>query len=37
MDRLAKIKKLNALLIAEMPTLKIGEILDDLISQRKVF
>ena len=36
MDRLSKIKKLNALLIAEMPDLKIGAIPDDLISQRKL-
>lgn len=36
MDRLAKIKKLNAHLISEMPTLKIGEFPDDLISQRQL-
>lgn len=37
MDRLAKIKKLNAHLISEMPDIQIAEIPDDLISQRKVF
>ena len=36
MDRLTKIKKLNAQLLAEMPNLQIGEIADDLISQRKL-
>ena len=36
MDRLSKIKKLNALLTAEMPNIKIGEFPDDLISQRKL-
>lgn len=36
MDRLQKIKKLNAYLSAEMPDLKIGKVPDDLISQRKL-
>ena len=36
MDKLSKIKKLNTQLLAEMPNLKIGEIPDDLISQRKL-
>ena len=36
MDKLSKIKKLNAQLLAEMPNLKISEIPDDLISQRKL-
>ncbi len=36
MDKLSKIKKLNAHLISEMPDLKIGAIPDDLISQRKL-
>ncbi len=36
MDKLSKIKILNAQLLAEMPTLEIGTIPDDLISQRKL-
>ena len=36
MDKLSKIKILNAQLLAEMPTLEIGAIPDDLISQRKL-
>ncbi len=36
MDKLSKIKKLNAQLLAEMPDLKIGEIPDNLNSQRKL-
>lgn len=36
MDKLTKIKKLNAYLIAEMPNLQIDELPDDLISQRKL-
>ena len=36
MDRLAKIKKLNAYLMAEMPDLQIEEFPDDLLSQRKL-
>ena len=36
MDKLSKIKFLNAQLLAEMPTLEIGKIPDDLISQRKL-
>ena len=36
MDRLTKIKKLNAQLLAEMPNLQVEEIPDDLISQRKL-
>ena len=36
MDKLSKIKKLNAHLISEMPDLKIGEIPEDLTSQRKL-
>ena len=36
MNKLTKIKKLNAQLLAEMPNLQIGEIADDLISQRKL-
>ncbi len=36
MDRLSKIKKLNAHLLAEMPDLRIEKIPDDLTSQRKL-
>ena len=36
MDKLQKIKKLNAQLIAEMPDVQVAEIPDDLISQRKL-
>lgn len=36
MDKLSKIKFLNAQLLAEMPTLEIGKIPDDLISQRQL-
>lgn len=36
MDRLSKIKILNAKLSSEMPNLEIGEIPDDLISQRQL-
>lgn len=36
MDKLSKIKTLNAQLISEMPDLKIGAVPDDLISQRKL-
>ena len=36
MDKLTKIKKLNAHLLAEMPDLHVEEIPDDLISQRKL-
>ncbi len=36
MDRLTKIKKLNAQLLAEMPNLQVEEIPNDLISQRKL-
>ena len=36
MDKLSKIKFLNAQLLAEMPTLEIGKVPDDLISQRKL-
>ena len=36
MDKLSKIKFLNAQLLAEMPDLKISPVADDLISQRKL-
>ena len=36
MDRLTKIKKLNAYLMAEMPDLQIEKFPDDLLSQRKL-
>lgn len=36
MDKLSKIKTLNAQLISEMPDLQIGAVPDDLISQRKL-
>lgn len=36
MDKLSKIKILNAQLISEMPNLEIGAVPDDLISQRKL-